>query len=157
LQGTRLTYLPTTHAEPKGLVVHLTSMGGLDYERSVINDLLDRGFDILRVSPSTARVEERPIEADADSDLGDAGLKPAGIIDNRVAEIAYAVEGVIDFLEDQNPDRLVGKPIAIMGYSAGALAGPAVAARLHDRVAAVVLVGGGANLLDISQRSTFTN
>jgi pimeloyl-ACP methyl ester carboxylesterase len=45
----------------------------------------------------------------------------------------------------------------LCGYSAGSLSTPAVAALIPNRVDAAVLVGSGANLLDISQRSTLTD
>lgn len=157
MQGTKMQYLACPGENPKGLIINLSSLGGIEYERTVMNALMDRGFDVLRINPSTARVDERPIEADTDSDLSQPAERAARIIDNRVAEIAYSAEAALAFLNEQHPLRLAGKLVAVMGYSAGALAAPAVAARLHDRAAAVVLVGGGANLLDISQRSTFTN
>src|SRR5690606_2543041 len=43
------------------------------------------------------------------------------------------------------------------GCSAGAICGPTIAARLGDRVQAVVLIGGGADILRISQTNGVTN
>jgi hypothetical protein len=44
-----------------------------------------------------------------------------------------------------------------MGFSAGALAAPTAAARIHDQLSAVVLIGGGCDIFRISQESSFTN
>src|SRR5690606_18867956 len=43
------------------------------------------------------------------------------------------------------------------GCSAGAICGPTIAAGLGDRVQAVVLIGGGADILRISQTNGVTN
>lgn len=80
----------------------------------------------------------------------------AGRIDQALAGNAYAVEAVIDYLDTQRPE-LKGLPIAMIGFSAGALATPTAAMRILDRVDAVVLIGGGANLFMLSQESSLTD
>jgi fermentation-respiration switch protein FrsA (DUF1100 family) len=156
LRGTRMRLLEPPARPWRGLAVHLSSLGGLEYEQPIADELLEKGWAVLRVAPSTARQREEPLEIDANSDMKDEAEELAELVDNRVAEIAYAVEAGILFLRQTYPEAATC-PVAILGYSAGALAAPAVATRLSERVDAVVLVGGGANLLDISQRSTFTN
>jgi dienelactone hydrolase len=155
LRGTWMRLDSPTGGLNRGLVVHLTSYGGYQYERPVLEELRTRGWAVLWVDSSTVRPETTRIEVDND-DPGVAGRRIAANIDDRVAEIAYAVEAAVEFIERQRPDIPTG-PLVVTGYSAGSLATPAVAALLGDRVQAAVLVGSGANLLDISQRSRLTD
>src|SRR5690606_31816080 len=57
----------------------------------------------------------------------------------------YAAHAALRWLEEERPE-LRGTPLVLVGCSAGAVATPALALRLGDRVSAAVLVGGGANL-----------
>lgn len=155
-QGTRMRIFEPVTGSPRGILIHLSSLAGFDYEKPVIDALTGAGWVVLQVDPSTARRQEPPVDVDAAKDVTEPARRLARLIDNRIAEIAYAAEGGLDFLLETKPD-LDGLPVVLTGYSAGALVGPAVATLLHDRVDAVVLVGGGANLLGISRRSTLTN
>ncbi|MBC7772217.1 MAG: hypothetical protein H7210_06970 [Pyrinomonadaceae bacterium] len=159
-RGTRMRlYEPTgEHAGglSRGLVVSLSSLAGLEYELPTVRELTSRGWAVLVINASTVRRFEEPVFLDAGSDPTPAAKRLARIIDNRVAEIAYAAEAGVEFVTRQHPN-LRAVPIVVVGFSAGALTAPAVAEILRDRVAAIVLVGGGANLLDISQRSSLTN
>jgi hypothetical protein len=84
----------------------------------------------------------------------------ADAADTRLAEHAYAAEALVAAIDELHPD-LADRPIVVIGFSAGALAAPAVAARLHevfpDRPLRVVLVGGGGDLLTMARTSTLTN
>lgn len=140
----------------RGVMIHLSSLAGFQYERPVIDALCREGWVILQVDPSTARQREAPVVVDPESNMAEPARRLARMIDNRIAEIAYAAEAGLEFIWDTRPE-LVGSPVVLAGYSAGALVGPAVATLLHDRLDAVVLVGGGANLLNISRRSSLTD
>lgn len=87
-----------------------------------------------------------------ESDVDRAAAQAATAIDDTLADNAYAAEALLEYLAEARPD-LPQRPLAIVGMSAGALAAPAVAARLGDRVDAVVLVGGGADIFQISRTS----
>jgi pimeloyl-ACP methyl ester carboxylesterase len=78
----------------------------------------------------------------------------ASEIDDVVAGSAYAAEAVVEYIDAHRPD-LQGVPVVLMGFSAGALVAPTVAVRLHERLDAMVLIGGGANLFEVTQGSTF--
>jgi len=80
----------------------------------------------------------------------------AATMDNYAADYAYAVEGVLEYLHQTQPE-LNQRPLVITGYSAGALALPTIAARLENRVDAAVLVGGGANAVGILVNGSITN
>ncbi len=84
------------------------------------------------------------------------GERLAAITDDRVAEPAYMIEAVLEYLAQERPD-IVRAPLALLGCSAGALVAPAVAARLPGRFDAAVLVGGGCNLLDIGLRTALSD
>jgi pimeloyl-ACP methyl ester carboxylesterase len=158
-QGTHMRIFEPSSAagaEPRGVMLHLSSLAGFEYEKPVIQELCNAGWLVLQVDPSTARRQESPVRADAATDLQEPAKRLARIIDNRIAEVAYAAEAGLDFLQGTRPE-LDGLPVVLVGYSAGALVGPSVATLLHDRLDAIVLVGGGANLLNISRRSSLTN
>ncbi|MGE3109892.1 MAG: alpha/beta hydrolase family protein [Phycisphaerales bacterium] len=160
VRGTRMRlYEPTGRFAGKlsrGLVIHLSSLSGLEYELPVVSELNARGWAVLVINASTARRDEPPVYVNPDAGYAGAGRRLAAMIDNRVAEIAYAAEAGVEFLTDHK-HLVQTSNLVVIGYSAGALTAPAVAELLGARVSAVVLVGGGANLLDISQRSTLTN
>jgi pimeloyl-ACP methyl ester carboxylesterase len=155
-QGTRMRAFEPLGGEPRGVVLHLSSLAGFDYEKPVIDALCEDGWLVLQIDASTARRPENPTRVDASADVAEPARDLARAIDNRVAEIAYAAEAGLDYLLDTRSD-LADRPVMVAGYSAGALVGPAVATLLHDRIDGVVLVGGGANLLSIARRSSLTN
>lgn len=90
------------------------------------------------------------------ADLPAVAATIADQIDQGLAGASYAVEAVLEYIKQQRPD-LQGVPVALIGFSAGALATPTAAARVHDQIDAVVIIGGGCNLLRISQESTFAD
>jgi predicted esterase len=63
---------------------------------------------------------------------------------------------VLQYLAQHQPE-IRQAPAAIMGFSIGAIALPAVVARMPERFGAAVIVAGGANLLEISQRTAKTD
>ncbi|QOI99445.1 MAG: hypothetical protein HRU70_02670 [Phycisphaeraceae bacterium] len=110
-----------------------------------INRLTRERFDLLR-----GRVEVCP---------GDDPAPAADLIaremDERLAEAAYAAEAGIEYLERHRPD-VPTRPMVVVGFSAGALAAPTVGARLRDRLDAMVVVGGAADLFTVTQKSEIT-
>lgn len=95
-----------------------------------------------------------------DADVETVGRVIASETDQALASNAYAVEAVLEYLNAERPDlapKAHNIPVVIVGMSAGALAAPAAAVRVRDQIAAVVLVGGGADLFRISQESTLTD
>jgi pimeloyl-ACP methyl ester carboxylesterase len=146
---------PSTGLPARGLIIHLTSLGGYDYERPVLEELRSRGWAILWVDSSTVR--PTPIGFGIDPDHPEPAAEAiAQHVSDRVSEIAYAVEAGLDFISRERPE-IPTTPLVLCGYSAGALAAPTVAALIPRKIDAAVLVGGGANLLDISQRSALTD
>jgi predicted esterase len=146
---------PTDGRAARGLVIHLTSYGGYRYEVPVIEEMRSRGWAVLWVDSSTVRPETTIIKVDPDN-LAPAADAIARNVSDRVSEIAYAVEAGLDFITRERGDIPLS-PLVLCGYSAGALSAPTVAALIQNRIDAAVLVGGGANLLDISQRSALTD
>ncbi|MCB9846099.1 MAG: prolyl oligopeptidase family serine peptidase [Phycisphaeraceae bacterium] len=123
-------------------------------------DVPDELFNALYEQALGAAVEETPIP-DSDflwhvgDDAGAKGEMIARAVDVTLSQNAYAAEAAIDYVDAHRPD-LAGRPVVIAGFSAGALAAPAAAARLGDRVKAMILVGGGADLLTIASTSNLT-
>jgi predicted esterase len=146
-------YEPDDQA-PRGLIVHL---GGNKYVRRV---LLRRGWAVLN-APSTGRHVLRranpiPFEVEPGERLDQAAVQIAALFDDELADWPYSLEAVLQYLAKHHPG-VPQKPTAVMGFSIGAIALPAVVARMPDRFEAVVLVAGGANLLEISCRTSKTD
>lgn len=85
------------------------------------------------------------------------GRAIARAVDDALAENAYAAEAAIAYLDREYP-HLSGLPVAVLGCSAGAISAPAVAARLRerfgDRLSALVLIGGGADIMRIDRHTS---
>ena len=127
---------------------------------------LSRSYAASRNDPLTARQAALLIEVSrlrsgqfewpADGSGAELARTIATAIDNTLAENAYAAEAALRYLASNRPDVPV-RPLVVVGFSAGAIATPAVVARLDAReegpVDAAVLIGGGANALDIALRS----
>lgn len=100
---------------------------------------------------------DRGFEIHPGDDIDSKARLIASAIDTRLAEHAYASEALIDTLDALHPE-LAQKPVVVMGFSAGALTAPTIAARLHevfpDRKVLLVMIGGGGDLLSISRQST---
>ncbi len=101
----------------------------------------------------------RGFDVTGDGGLQDIGRIIANRVDDTLAENAYAAEAAIEYLDEAYPS-LRGLPIAIVGCSAGAISSPAVAARLADRfgdrLSAIVMVGGGADIMRIDRGTALT-
>ena len=98
-------------------------------------------------------------ELSPESDPAEVGRTIARAVDDSIAENAYAAQAGIEYLFDTHGRGSLGS-IAVLGYSAGSFAAPAVAARLESTgvpVDALILIGSGADLFTISQESTVSN
>ncbi len=211
-----LIRIPPALQHARGIILHLNSLFGNDYETSVLEYLQDRGWALVHLDvegriPGPHYLErkqalaarsrrsfeltkkmvgdhsftqrdwkqqldlmQRPAQnalwqAESEFPMPDTGFEVrdgvnqstiAGVIadavDQHMLEHASAAAAIIGYLDDHRPD-LSGKPLVIIGFSAGALATPTVAARLGNRVSAVVLIGGGATIYDIARTSTLTD
>ena len=155
----RLRLLEPLSSPVRGLVVYLgTPLGGQSYEEPIVNELRSRGWAVLETRGpkghwrNLKEIDTSPKPADWDKLVAIL----AADINNQMADHAYSVEAALSFLAKNRPD-VPQETIVGLGFSAGALAMPTVAARLGDRIDAVVLIGGGANILGISQNSALTN
>ncbi len=140
---------------PRGLILHLTSIGDRRFERSVSTHLKDNGWAILHVEPGRFHI---PMLIDDNGASGRTLIeasKLAANLDEYAADYAYAVEGVLAHLSEIEPG-VPQSPFVITGYSAGSLALPTIAALLDDKVDAAVFVGGGANVAGILIDSKLT-
>ena len=135
----------------RGLVVHL---GGNKYVRRA---LLADGWAVLSASNTGRCLHRRanPVsfEIERGEKLKQATAQIAAVFDDELADWPYSLEAVLGYLARHRPD-VRQTPAAIMGFSIGAIALPAVVARLPDDFGAAVLVAGGANLLEISHRTS---
>ncbi|MFG0305147.1 MAG: alpha/beta fold hydrolase [Phycisphaerales bacterium JB040] len=101
-----------------------------------------------------------PFPLDEDTDAAALGAELGEAVDRILGANAYGAVVAIEESQRLHPS-LVGKPIVVFGCSAGALSGPTVGARIRevwpDRPLAVILVGGGGDVLRISQESVISD
>lgn len=143
--------------KPVGLIVHMAGLGSIEYEQPLLDELQRRGWAVLRVmTPSVWWFEGKPVRITSPEDIAPTGERLARVIDDLVAESAYATEAALEYYARWNPE-VPQSPLVMVGCSAGALAAPAVVARMPEKFSAVVLIGPGANLLRLSQTSDLTN
>lgn len=140
-----------------GLIVHIAGLGSIEYEQPLLDELRERGWTVLRIeTPSVWWYESPPYRIDRESDITPTAHRLAMVIDDLVAETAYAAEAALEYLARERP-AISQSPMVMVGCSAGSLASPAVVARLPGKFDAAVLVSGGANLLKLSQMSDLTD
>lgn len=116
--------------------------------------------DAMRQAAEEIPMPDMGFEIRDGVDLDALGAVIAEYVDEHIADHAYATEAAIRYLDDTLPE-LADKPIVIIGFSAGSLAAPTVAARVRelfgDRLRAVVLVGSGAPIFDVAHLSSLTD
>lgn len=165
----------------RGVILHLTGLIVTEQERAFIDRFVESPWlvvvlstdsmiqtprDQLRMEREFQRMRtggaEReqigpiiPFGFDVDESLpaAEVGRQIARTVDNTFAENAYAAEAALEYLYGEHP-RLEGLPVTVIGCSAGAITAPAVAARLGDSVDALVMIGGGADLLKIDRTTS---
>jgi len=141
----------------RGLIIHVPALMGNEYEENILQRLRKQGWRIAHVDSRVSMPGGRlNLQINTEADIESAAARIAGVFDNVLAEHAFAAEALLEYIDSARPD-VPEHPIVLMGFSAGALATPTIAARLGRRVDAVVLVGGAANLLEVSQSSTLTS
>jgi fermentation-respiration switch protein FrsA (DUF1100 family) len=141
----------------RGIVLALRPLSGSTYTRSVVNELRARGWVVIESSLGfgVAGVGDDR-DARSDADLDRFGALIGRLTNERLSEWAYGCEAMIQLVREERP-ALEGKPVLVLGFSAGAIGAPTVAARLGDQVKGVVLVGGGVNILRIAQTSSLSD
>lgn len=157
-QGLRMRIIePPDGVTARGLIVHMPGLGSRRYEEPVLQRLRADGWVLLQVATPRVWFYE-PVEftVRSQADVETVGADVASVIDDQLAEPAYAVEAALAYLASERPD-VPTHPCVMLGFSAGALFAPAVVARQPDAFDAAILVGGGTNLLQISQTSDLTN
>lgn len=156
LLGLELDILPPLTSPARGYVVWLHSLGGDRYERPVIEAMRRRGWAVIESDFPWMAWSGQLTMLRTDRDWSHAGADFAERFDQRLAEWTYAIEAALSYLEKASPDVPTDR-VCVAGFSAGAICGPTIAAGLGERVRAVALVGGGVDILRISQTNGLTN
>lgn len=141
---------------PAGIVLQLHGLGGTEYEEPVADALWASGFTIVGSDFPWERWQPIVGTLSTLEDVHAMAAQLGSMSDQALAEAAFAAEAAVIHLWRSNPE-LAGKPVIVLGFSAGSLAGPTVAARLGERCTAMVLVASGVNLIGIAQESELTN
>lgn len=135
-------------AEPRGLCLLLTSIAFVSEPESLLaRTLAQRGWLVALITPpaSAYKLDGLVVIENSDDDDDGAASTLAAIVDQHLAERAYAASAVVSQLFHEDP-ALDHKPLVLIGASLGALTLPAVAARLDHAPAAAVFIGGGMDL-----------
>jgi len=102
---------------------------------------------------------ETGFEIHPESDIAAKARLIAETADEQLAYHAYGAQALVETIDGQHP-VLADRPVVVIGFSAGAILAPTVAARLHeaypDRRIMLVLIGGGGDLLTLSRESSLT-
>lgn len=109
----------------------------------------------IEISAEVVAIRNPPLELCSEADIAGVAAELTGRIDAVLVQNAQAVRAVLETTRRVYPS-LRSSPVVVMGFSAGALSTPTVAALLGPEVSSVVIVGGAANLLAVSQRSELT-
>ena len=120
----------------------------------VTSTMRQRGWNVIRMLAPPARfVEKTGITIEPDDPA--TARKAADELMHRVAETAYASEAAWEHAQSLRP-AIADLPKLAFAGSGGALALPAVVKRDRDRYDGAVFVAGGANILEVVTRSTYT-
>ncbi|TVQ52727.1 MAG: hypothetical protein EA377_09495 [Phycisphaerales bacterium] len=144
-----------TATTPRGMVIHLVSIGDRSYESRVTETLRARGWATLEVLPSPVVIRFQQRHPDREPSLVPAE-RISETLDEFGADYAHAVYDMMTHLREEH-EEFRDLPLVIIGYSAGALATPTVAARLLPDLDAVVMIGGGVNVAGIMLDSSVAN
>lgn len=156
-EGIPICFPPVQETPYRGTLVHFVAMMGNEYEGAVVKALREQGWGIIDVDSNPRLMGGgRTFFIDNDHDMDMAAASLGRRIDDVLAEHAYAAEAALDYCRQKRPDLPTGH-VAVIGFSAGSLVVPTVAARLGDDVDAAVLIAGGANLLEIAMDSALSD
>jgi len=145
-------YLP--ESSPRGLVVQMTNLAGnTGWERRMTQSFRAAGWAVLSTFMPDGWALASNQQIDATDDPEELGRRIAALVDDRLAEWAYGVEAVLEDLAIRRPE-LTQRPLVGIGSSVGAVAMPAVSARLERPFDALVLAAGGADTLEILRSTT---
>lgn len=159
----------------RGLVLYHWGLSGYRFERQLVEALTGRGWAVLchngltwsrpgalRVSPgapapspepSAQSEPQQPLErekaAPPEDSIEPAAALAAADFDDAMGQYALATQDAMEFVRDQIPS-VPSHPRVLVGCSFGAIMSPTVAARVGPSVDACVLIGGGANFLEIA-------
>ncbi len=147
-------YLP--QGKPRGLVVQFTNLAGnTDWERQLTAEFRARGWAVLSTFVPDGWAVREALELDRNDDPHEIGVRIAEAVDDRLAEWAFGVEALLDYLGATYPDIPLS-PMIGLGSSAGAISLPAVAARLDRPFDCSVLIGGGIDALSVLRWTTLS-
>jgi len=157
-EGTAIhVIMPPDGTMARGTVVYMCGLGSARYEQPLMDELTRRGWVMVRIAtPRVWWYDAKPWYIASREDVPRVAENLAAVMDDMVAEPAYAAQAALEYLAEHRPD-IPQHPLVMFGCSCGALAAPAVVARNFERFDAAVLVGAGANLLQISQTSDLTD
>lgn len=141
----------------RGIVLALRPLSGSTYTRSTINELRDRGWVVIESSLGfgVAGVGDQR-DAKTDADLDRFGARIGELLNERLSEWSYGCEAMVQMVRRERP-TLIDKPVLVVGFSAGAIGAPTVAARFGEQVKGIVLVGGGVDVSRIAQTSALSD
>ncbi|MDQ7012332.1 MAG: prolyl oligopeptidase family serine peptidase [Planctomycetota bacterium] len=140
-----------------GLVVLLPGMFGTPEPviDSMVGQLRDRGWHVLRMLTHSSRFTERAEFVLAPGGgIADVAAQVAEVLGDRAAECAFAVEKACEFFAISRPTLPIDRRVAF-GMSGGGMVLPTVVAREPDAYKAAVFVGAGCDFAAIAMDSNY--
>jgi hypothetical protein len=150
-------YDPSAGKPARGVALVLPGMFGTPVGTmdAIVLRLRREGWAVLRMLSHPSRFTERSrFVIDPAADLEPAAARIAGVLMDRTAECAYAVQAAFGYVALQRPDLAGARRIAV-GCSGGAMVLPPVLTLEPERYAASVIIAGGANFWAIIDRSNY--
>lgn len=173
-------YLTRPRSPSRGVVLYQWGLSGQRFEESLVKALADDGWTVLAhgglswrrpgaltVTPergsAAARISaaafatdrpvgSKPVPATAEEQAlwaETAARLAAADFDDALGQYALATQAAYEYVRRHHP-QLVGERLVLVGSSFGAIMSPTLAALIGERLDAAVLIGGGANFLEIA-------
>ncbi|MFG0258901.1 MAG: alpha/beta hydrolase family protein [Phycisphaerales bacterium JB041] len=146
-------------AEGRGVVVLLPGMFGTPEPviDSVVGQLRGRGWHVVRMLTHSSRFTQRAeYVLVPGGDIGGVAAEIAGVLGDRAAECAMAVEAACGYFAKASPGLPVDRRVAL-GMSGGGMILPTVVAREREAYKAAVFIGAGCDFAAIAMDSNYAD
>jgi len=142
-----------TDVQRKGLVFLYCGLGGMQHASTVLmEELITDGWIVVSIFTVINAPDYKTNMTLMATPYTETIIE---LFDSKYCQVIEATKAIQNHLEQELP-VILPLPLVLIGISAGALNTPAVFHELQNDVDAVVLIAGGANMLDIVQNGAFT-
>ena len=149
--GTLFTIFIPTDRPPRGTALVLSGLDAGHNTKRLVNELTEDGWAVVQIYNLVFEFNlDNAIPFTDTSSPEKLGADIAQLFESRHCTTAGAADTTLAILAEELPS-VAGKPLVLVGLSAGALYAPGLAATLPQPPDATVLVTGGASVLRVLQ------